>query len=383
MQILLKVGKNAMKNKKKTLSLLLILLFPGGLMLSYLSSNLPDIVESIYSNGFYRIVGQSLSTLTGIFPFSIAEITLPFLIIFAVIRLIHTIILTMSEATDKISIIIGFFGKVLIFVSTIYFIFIIIWGLNYHRLPFSKIAKLDIYPTSPKDLYDVCEDLISRANVLRSEVSEDQNGIMVIPNGYKDVFNRTSKGYERASKIYPELGGSYGKPKRVLLSKAMSYAGISGVYFPFTGEANVNIDIPYSMIPSSACHEMAHQRGFAREDEANYIAYLTCSMSPDADFQYSGALLALINSMNALYSIDSENYFKLRSMYSEGIVRDFSAINEYWKKYEGPVQKMSNSINDSYLKANLQKDGVYSYGRMVDLLIAEYHQRVAVQKNSN
>lgn len=33
---------------------------------------------------------------------------------------------------------------------------------------------------------------------------------------------------------------------------------------------------------------------------------------------------------------------------------------------------MSDKVNDTYLKANKQTDGVESYDRMVDLLMAEY-----------
>jgi hypothetical protein len=152
----------------------------------------------------------------------------------------------------------------------------------------------------------------------------------------------------------------------------MSYTGITGVYFPFTGEANVNVSVPDSDIPATSCHEMAHQRGFAREDEANYIAYLTCKMHPDVDFQYSGTLLALIETTNALYNQDPSAFKELRSKYSDGLIRDLGAINEYWEHYEGPVNEVSNKINDAYLKANNQSDGVQSYGRMVDLLLAEY-----------
>ena len=160
----------------------------------------------------------------------------------------------------------------------------------------------------------------------------------------------------------------------MLLSKLMSYTGITGVYFPYTGEANVNIGPPDSMILSTACHEMAHQRGFAREDEANYISYFVCMQNPDADFQYSGVLLALINSMNALYTHDKKAYLELTKKYSPGLIRDLKQNNLYWEKHEGSLQKISDRINDAYLKSNMQNDGVYSYGRMVDLIIAEYRK---------
>ncbi len=121
---------------------------------------------------------------------------------------------------------------------------------------------------------------------------------------------------------------------------------------------------------------MAHQRGFAREDEANYIAYLTSTYHPHKDFQYSGTLLALIHSMNAMYRYDKEKHSKLKSEYGAGLTRDLINMNNYWKKFEGSIERASTKMNDMYLKSNMQQDGVHSYGRMVDLLLAEQRSKV-------
>ncbi len=100
-------------------------------------------------------------------------------------------------------------------------------------------------------------------------------------------------------------------------------------------------------------------------------------MHPDVDFQYSGTLLALIHSTNALYLQDQTAFKEVRSKYSDGLNRDLQALNNYWKQYEGPVSDVSNKINDTYLKANNQSEGVQSYGRMVDLLLAEYRKNAS------
>lgn len=368
---------NRMKTVNQFKKLMYVIFLPVGLLLFFLSSSAPALTEKVYSNGIFKIIGQVLSLITALLPFSLAEFTIIFLVLFILWNLIRIIIRMLKEKSRKWHIVLNFFINILAFASIIYFGFVILWGLNYNRLPFSSIANLDVRPTSVKELAEVCENIIGRANELRSKVSENKEGVMYLPNGVGDALKRAYKGYENAAKLYPELGGRYGRPKGVIFSKAMCYTGIEGVYFPFTAEANVNIAIPDSSIPSTTTHEMAHQRGFAREDEANYIAYLTCSMHPDVDFQYSGTLLALIHTMNTLYDYDREQYNRLRTKYSKGVIRDLSAIREFWKQYEGPVENVSSSINDAYLKANLQRDGIYSYGRMVDLLIAEYRTKVS------
>ncbi|MPN42576.1 hypothetical protein SDC9_190133 [bioreactor metagenome] len=156
----------------------------------------------------------------------------------------------------------------------------------------------------------------------------------------------------------------------------MSYAGIAGIFSPFTIEANVNGDLPEVMLPSTIAHEMAHQRGYAREDEANFISFLTCMASPDIEYKYSGTILALIHSINALHGVDKDKALELAEEYSPGLERDLADINAYWKKFEGPIERTSTRLNNTYLKANNQKDGVKSYGRMVDLLLSYYKSKI-------
>lgn len=366
------------KNKYIKKILLSILFIAAGIVLSAISSRLPSYTECIYSMKIFKSFGSPISQLTGLFPFSIAEAIIVFLVFYMIIKIFYIIITLIRNFETKKDYAINFVCNVLLGVSLIYFIFLIIWGLNYHRLPFSKVANLNTSPASIDELSNLCRDLITRSNSLRLKVGEDSNGVMHIKGGYSEVLKNAYRGYNNLKSKYPELGGSFGNPKPVYLSSLMSYTGITGVYFPFTCEANVNVAVPDSTLPSTVCHEMAHQRGYAREDEANYISYLACESNPDPDFQYSGLILSLTNSMNALYNHDKAKCMELTRLYSPGLKRDLAYIDKYWDSYEGPVQKISDDINDTYLKANMQTEGVYSYGRMVDLLIAE---RRAAEKN--
>jgi hypothetical protein len=353
----------------------LCLLLPAGALLAHVFSFFPDVVEKYYSKGLNRLTIHILSTVTGVFPFSVAELLSVLLVVLIACRLIRAVILLVKEKTVRKDIILGFLINVLMFVSICYFGFILLWGLNYYRLPFADLAQLKVRPASTEELVNVCESVIDRANTLREKVDEGQDGVMRVSGGRSHIFGLASAGYKKAAKKYPELGGIYGKPKSVFLSEAMSYAGISGVYCPFTGEANVNASIPDAILPCSICHEMAHQQGFAREDEADYIAYLTCNLDPDTDYQYSGTLLALIRSMDMLRSYNIDKYNQLQKRYNVGVNRDLANISAYWDKYEGPFTRTTSDINDIYLKSNNQKEGTYSYNRMVDLLIAEYRAK--------
>ncbi|WP_127837189.1 DUF3810 domain-containing protein [Clostridium prolinivorans] len=352
-----------MKNKTK---FIIIILASITFLINIILKKFPYIIEKYYSLFINKITIQVISSITGLVPFSIAEFLI---IILAVILIILFVLVLFSFKTNRF---LQNFINLCTYISVLYILFMFLWGFNYNRLSFDKIAGLDIKKSSTKDLYDLCENLINRANILSKEVNRDSKGIVNI--NYKDAFIRAQKGYEKAGEIYPELSYKYGIPKKILFSKLMSYTGITGIYIPYTCEANVNVNITEFTIPSTVAHEMAHQRGFAREDEANYIAYLTCTMHPDKDFQYSGIMLALVYSMNELYKNDIEGFNVLKAKYSDLVKKDLIYDKKFWEKYEGKAQKISNNINNTYLKSNGQKDGVQSYGRMVDLLIAENKQ---------
>lgn len=364
-----------MKNNLK-IKCIIILFVPLIIIINSLLKRYPQLIETYYSNIVDKFIREALSLVTGIVPFSVAELLIAILLVI-LIYLLTSLIIFILRARKKKALMC--FINIAVYLSALYLIFMILWGFNYNRLSFDKIAGLNMEKSSKQQLYELCDNLIERANALRNNVKENSKGVMYIEGGYKNVFERSSKGYEKASVIYSELGGNYGPPKPVLLSEGMCYTGITGIYMPYTGEANVNVNITDLMLPCTASHEMAHQRGFSREDEANYIAYVTCSMHPDADFQYSGVMLALIYSMNALADNDINLYKELKVKYSTGVKSDLQYENEFWKKYSGKAEKISNKVNNTYLKSNGQQDGVESYGRMVDLLLAEYKK---VYKNN-
>jgi hypothetical protein len=353
-------------DKKMKIKLSIIALVPVVIIINLVTARVPKFIENYYSTGINKPIRQLLSLSTGILPVSLAEL-LMIALWMVPIAMVVVLLIKIKKG--------GFLKQLLnigVYLSALYVLFMILWGFNYNRLSFDKIAGLELEKSSKEQLYNLCESLIERANDLRGQVKENSQGVMTIEGGHKDVFKRAAEGFYKAAETYPALGGRYGSPKAVLLSEPMSYTGITGIYMPYTGEPNVNVNIRDFMLPCTTTHEMAHQRGFAREDEANYIAYLTCTAHPDADFKYSGVMLALINSMNALAKSDYDAFKTLAGRYSEGVKRDLIDNREFWTKYEGKIEKVANNVNNTYLKSNGQEDGVESYGRMVDLLLAEY-----------
>ena len=244
-------------------------------------------------------------------------------------------------------------------------------GIQLRRLPLAQTMGIDASPATTDELERTCAALLDKALTLRENLPEDANGVFAPASSKDETLRDVTALYQKAANESElrYLGGSFGRAKPVLYSIGLSQANITGVYFPFTGEANVNADAPVLMFAATSLHEAAHQRGFAREDEANFLAYYVSSYSGSDAVEYSGTMLALVISMNKLYADDKDAYFSLRETYSAGMNADLAAHSAYWAQFEGPVAETSEKINDAFLKTNRQEDGVKSYGRMVDLLI--------------
>ncbi|MBO3444169.1 DUF3810 domain-containing protein [Clostridium sp. CCUG 7971] len=368
-----------MSKKYKLFSLLLL---PLALLLNYIASKYPELIETYYSLSINKFMIQTLSKISGIFPFSTYEITIYLIIFIVLIFIVQLLYMLFKNSVKLKSFLVNSLLNLLSILSVAYFLFIVLWGLNYNRLPLSTTLinkyNLDkgknIYQINynNEDLINLYKFLIEKTNETRKLVLEDSNGIMKNNSDYKSLMSRAQLGYIKLSDIIPNADSSYSKPKYVISSNLMCYTGITGIYFPFTGDANVNIAVPDMYIPSTTLHEMAHQRGYASEDEANFIGYLASINHPDIDFNYSGYILALNHTASTLSKVDSNTLVELNKTISSDVKKDLINNNNFWKKYEGKVEKVSNDFNNAYLKSNGIEEGVQNYGKMVELLLTYY-----------
>lgn len=352
-----------------------LLVIPAA-VLTALARNSPEAVERIYSTGIYPVMSGIFARATGLLPFSLAQwvVTLiPLLLIIYIIKLIVKIIKNKPERRRNIALLLS---TVFCAAGVIWFGFTALCGLNYHRQSFAVQSGLDIHPTSAEELAALCAELAESANSYSAKVRRNEDGVMLLSFENDFEASRFASGaFCGINEKYPVFSGYTPRTKPVLGSKVMSLLNLVGVYFPFTFEANINADVPDYLIPSSMMHELAHYKGFMREDEANFISYLASVSCGNDDFAYSGTMLALSHSTNALYSADKDAYWEIVNSFSENIFADFRADTEYWQRFESPAAKVSEKVNDVYLKTNNQPQGVKSYGRMVDLLLADYRQR--------
>lgn len=326
-----------------------------------------------YSVNVYPIFVGSIGRVASIVSFSISEILIYCTIVYLISILIVLVIGLISKKTNNPNVLVTFFTRLLVVLTIILLLFTLFAGINYHRLPFSYYSGLTIQDSNTQELYELCKELADELN----QLSEERESIKLSgDNTIRDMSQSSIEAMTSLGKEYDVLSGFYPNPKPLLSSKIMSYTGIAGVYYPFLIEANFNKDITDYTIPVTIAHELSHLKGFMREDEANFIAFLACRNSDNVSLRYSGYMLALAYSMDKLYATDKDMYYSVYDTYSQTMKDDLQEENNYWKAHEGVLTGVSNIVNDTYLKANNQSDGVKSYGRMVDLLIADYNKRM-------
>lgn len=252
-----------------------------------------------------------------------------------------------------------------------------LWTPYYYAPTFAEQAGLDDGAISVDELKTVTEYFADKANACAGKVKHDKNGAYTANR--QSILDRAAGVYETAAKRWSFLAGSALRPKGILCSKVMSLTDFTGFFFPLTGEANLNMDSPISMLPSTAEHELSHQRGIGREQECNFIAVVACMDSGDADFEYSGALMAYIYLGNALYSADKGAWEQVHDTLSDAVLTDLKDNNDYWEYYENTfVYKISDSAYESFLQGNGQTLGLKSYGACVDLL-THYYYKIATK----
>lgn len=174
---------------------------------------------------------------------------------------------------------------------------------------------------------------------------------------------------EKLGQRYRRLSGHYPYPKPILNTWILSVQQTTGVYSPFTVEANYNRDIAYYDIPFTICHELSHLRGYMQEEEANFIGVLATIGADDLYFNYSGYVSAWVYAGNALARIDSTAFATLYARINARTRQDMLYNNAYWQQFEGKPAEAHEQLNDAYLKMQGQATGVHSYGHVTDLML--------------
>tara|TARA_B100000768_G_C11284559_1_gene381332 strand:+ start:4558 stop:5607 length:1050 start_codon:yes stop_codon:yes gene_type:complete len=319
-----------------------------------------NFIENFYSNLLYKKSSSVFIYIFSSIPFSVGDILyllVPF-IIYSIVRKTNT-----RRKNLK---------NLFYFFTTIYMLFQVQWGLNYHRIPLkNKLEIKENYNTN--SLIETTNLFIKQTNKIHLKISKNDTLAVLFNDDNSEIYKasiKAAKTLENNTVIKNKM--KYVSVKNSLFSTPLSYMGFGGYINPFTLEAQINRNIPAIQIPTTICHEMAHQIGYSAENEANFIGILAAVSSSNNIVKYSGNVLALRYLLNELYKIDKKSFDQLYLKINKGVLKNIKQAEEELEKFRNPFEPYLKSIYDRYLKANNQTAGIKSYSLVVNLLVNYY-----------
>ena len=390
-------ARKTVKSHPRRIYLLALLLDLLALAANQLAAR-SSAFANAYSHYVYRVLSLSIGSVTGLLPFSVVELLLYAMILFVLFDFVkqlcralrvgaacvHSEHVSQDAQTHLLAAVARplrhFLGHLFLILSALLVLYVFLCGINYHRTSFSEEADLSVTLDEHGTVYDEA-DLIALCDYLVTEINDTEAQLDVSCIGQTMETPKPSAAWlwhagrtgqramEKLGQRYSRLSGHYPFPKPILNTWLLSVQQTTGVYSPFTVEANYNRDIAYYDIPFTICHELSHLRGYMQEEEANFIGVLATIGADDLYFNYSGYVSAWVYAGNALARVDSTAFATLYSRINARTRQDMLYNNAYWKQFEGKPAEAHEQLNDAYLKLQGQTTGVRSYGHVTDLML--------------
>lgn len=344
---------------KQRIRLIWTVFLPVQLFLVYKIKDYPEAIDHYYSNGIYISISTSFHKVFALLPFSIGDILYILLIAF-ILRYVFLLFKRKFKLNKSD------FYKIVSFISVIYFWFHISWGLNYYRLPLHKQLQIKNNYTT-EELIDFTDFLIKKANAIHSNLTTNDS----LPV----KFSKTAEEYEvvvfeNFKQIkFKENTVEYRSIKPSLLSLPLSYMGFGGYINPFTHEAQYNNRVPEYKLPTLIAHEMGHQLGYAKENEANFVSCFVSMNSKNEKIRYTGFTYALKFCLNEVYRRAPEDFDRLKAQVNSGILKNYKETQLFWLSYKTPIEPLFKNVYGKFLEVNNQPRGIDSYSYVVALLV--------------
>jgi len=359
--MLSKQNKSSLKTRAITIAALMVVI-----VLLMLFADHAYAVERYFSEGFYPVICCLLHPVLGLLPFSAGDVLYLLVIAYLIYALCRFIkLLFKREWMRGLLLTLGMIVKV----QAAVVVFYLFWGMNYFRPSAGERLNLRDTSYTTVDLKRVTTMLIDSANATRARLMP------------ADLATNNSAIYQTAKAAVSKLSADsvkfrtyYPLAKPSLLTPLLNYIGTSGYFNPFTGEAQVNYEMPVFNRPVVACHEMSHQMGYGPEDEADFVGFLAGIGSEDKLLRYSAYHLAVDEFMHALYYRDSLANKELKPRVSKAVHQDFVDERKYWITYQNKAEVITSLFYDRFLKVNNQPQGLDTYNRMILLVMAKYRE---------
>lgn len=344
-----------------------ILLIISALLIKFASTQ-QVWVEENYSNGLYPVISMVQRSIFGWIPFSIGDLFYGFLVIVILYKTVQFIRYLLQKKINRTYLLNGLKQFIFLFLF-IYVFFYGLWGLNYSRKGISYQLSLEVKKYTVVEIDTITNILQERLNFYADTISLDQRDSL---GKKKRLFEKSTEGYLYANANYPFLKYDPQSIKPSLYSYLGNYFGFQGYYNPFSGEGQVNTTIPKFLEPFVTMHEIAHQLGYGKENEANFVAFLACKSFPNNTFRYSMYLDMYLYAVTELDRSDSLKVREYNEKLHPQVKKDIDQYRRFLMKYRNQIEPVISWIYDGYLQANDQPEGKKSYNMVVAYLIAYY-----------
>ena len=330
------------------------------LVLRWLGSFQPEWIERIYSRGIFIFMRGLYDLLFGWLPFPMLYLFVPLVIIW----LVKTII-KIGKSTPKWPLRIWYGAVTFVaFLSGLIFAFLLVWGYNY-----GKVSMEDQLGISPKPL-----DKNQIWEALQAETQELIALRASIPGAGEEALDQTNHPPRLERRLRQLLKSwlkendfpSFGKARayKIYPKGIFMHFSSSGLYFPFTGQGQVDAGLHPLQWPYVMTHEMGHAYGFGDEGTCNFLAYVACASSKDPVIAYMGRLAYWRTLATSYLRYEREAYQAFRETLPVGMQADLNAINENLRAYPDFMPKARYAAYDAYLKAQGIKEGMLNYSRV-------------------
>jgi hypothetical protein len=336
-------------------------------LVKFIGAN-PEFIETYYSNGLYQFTSKLLRYAFGWLPFSFGDLFYAFSIIY-IVRWLAKNRGRFTKDTKR------WFAEAFSFIAIIYFAFHIFWGMNYYRLPLNESLNLEKEYTT-EQLVDITKRLITKTNAIHLQITNDDSLKVEMPYKKGKMLKMAPNGFEVLEQEYPHLKYEPRSVKKSMFSLPLTYMGFSGYLNPLTNEAHLDAMIPAYKFPTTTCHEIAHQLGYAAENEANFIGCLASINNEDIYFVYSGYAFALRHCVNEIYNRDPELFKALVETINKGVRNNYKEVHEFWERYQNPTEPIFKYTYNAFLEANAQEGGMESYSYVVALIVNYFDDKL-------
>ncbi|MEQ1552660.1 MAG: DUF3810 domain-containing protein, partial [Ferruginibacter sp.] len=253
-------------------------------------------------------------------------------------------------------------------ICVLYIVFNIFWGINYNRVGIAEQLYLKVEKYSIEDLKNINFLLTEKINNTKQNIINANDTFI----SSKIMFDDTGKAYEFLSKKYSFIKYNNKSVKSSLWGWAGNYLGFLGYYNPLTAEAQVNTTVPTFTQPFTTCHEVAHQLGYAKEMEANFVGYLAASNSTNLLFKYSVYTEIFTYANRTLYYADSTSAIQYRKLLLPQVIADFKERRKFNESHTSFIEPIISFLYGKFLEQNQQPMGILSYEEVTSFIISFY-----------